>query len=485
MPDHAAPLPDWTLVERLAWVGRFRRAVAASADELCRLMEAEVGKPAWEGLTGDIMPLLASCRWHERHARRVLEPRVLRGRAVWQVSQRSRVERVPLGRVAIIATWNYPVQLLGVQLVQTLVGGNAAVVKPSERSLSTQAALLGLALGAGLPSGALEARPATREAGAAMLAEHGWDHVVFTGSTAVGRRIAAALAPGLTPSTLELSGRDSALVLADADAGRAARSIWHAVTLNAGQTCMAPRRVLVEAGAAEAFLLALSPLAAGARPMRLIDSEAASRAFALVRGALDRGARSLSGVVEPPDGPMLRPVALADCLPDAEIVQGEHFAPVLPVVQVGSIDEALAIHHQCDQHLATSVFTRSVWRGRDLARRLAAGTVVINDCVLPTAHPAAALQGVGASGWGASRGEGGLLAMTRPVHVASTGALRVPTEAPEPSTARRLGEIVRRWYARGPVAPETPRIPTMHLGGARSGSHAAGSTRPTAHGVLP
>ncbi len=449
-------IPGWTLAERLAWVGRFRRGVVAASDELCELMAGETGKPAWEGLTSDIMPLLAACRWHERKARRLLTPRRLGGRALYQPGQTTIVERAPLGAVAIIATWNYPVQLLGAQLVQAFVAGNAVSVKPSERCPRTQHRLLSIAREAGLAEGALTEWPATREAGEIMIREHDWDHVVFTGSTRVGREIARTLAPRLTPSTLELSGRDSAFVLADADVRIAAASIWNALTMNAGQTCMAPRRVLVERGAAEEFLLALAPFAGGARPVLLIDEQAADRAFSLAREAIDRGARTLAGVLEQPRGPEMRPLALADCPPDASIVAGEHFGPVLPIVAVDSIDEAVAIHGRCDQHLATSVFTRNPWRGRDLATRLGSTSVTINDCVLPTAHPGASIGGRSSSGWGVSGGEAGLLAMTRPVHVSTTSpTLRVPSDTPDPAMASRIASFVKRWY-RGVRTPPAP-----------------------------
>ena len=184
----------------------------------------------------------------------------MRGGAWWSIGQRHQVERVPLGRIGIIATWNYPVQLLGVQLVQALAAGNRVVVKPSERTPRTQALLLDLARRAGLPEGTLDVLPATRDAGAAMLQHAEMDHLVFAGSTAVGRRIAEAAARRLLPSTLELSGRDTAFVLADADPALAARTIWSAVTMNAGQTCMAPRRVLVDSRVYERFLAALARL---------------------------------------------------------------------------------------------------------------------------------------------------------------------------------------------------------------------------------
>ncbi len=450
---------------RVAWVARFRVALARARDEFCRLMADEVGKPHHEALMADIAPVLAACRWHERHAARVLSGRWL-GRGPLFLKGVALEERpVPLGRVAIIATWNYPVQLLGIQLVQALVSGNTVVVKPSEHAPLTQARLLRLAVDAGLPPGALAWTEATREAGKRLLdgGRGRFDHVVFTGSTAVGREIAAWAAPGLVPTTLELSGRDSALVLADADPALAARAIWQGVTFNAGQTCMAPRRALVDQRVYRAFLAALGPLAAGAPPRRLISEAAAKRVYDLCRAAIEDGGRSLSGVVEAPRPDRadrlglhraLTPLAIVDCPVSAELVAGDHFGPALAVVPVRDVDEALAIHARVDQHLSVSVFTRRPAAARALAPRLRAGAVMVNDCVVPTAHPAASIGGVGASGWGLSRGEAGLLGLTRPVQVSVTSSwLRPPTAPPTGALLGRLSALVGWLYGAGGAGP--------------------------------
>lgn len=437
---------------RIEWVRRFRGLVEAHSEAFIRLIGEEVHKPEHEAITGDLMPLLAGCRWHERYASRVLRTRRLSGRPVWQIGQRHRVMRVALGKVAIIATWNYPVQLLGVQLVQALVAGNRVVVKPSEHAPRTQELLLELAVRAGLPDGTLAWTEATREAGARLIAEHDPDHVVFTGSTRIGRSIGAALAERLIPSTLELSGCDSAFVLDDADVELAARSIWNGVTMNGGQTCMAPRRALVDRRVYPSFLRALAPLAAGAPERRLISEEAAHRAYGLAIEAVEQGGRSISGICETARGSVLHPLAIVDCPERAELVGGDHFGPVLAVVPVESVEHAIAIHRRCTQHLTASVYTRSGRRGAELAPALGASIVMVNDCVIPSAHPGATLAGRGASGWGVSRGAEGLLAMTRPVVVSRTASrLRVPTDPPDERGVRMLHRAMRWLYAFGRI----------------------------------
>lgn len=436
-----SPWASTPLSRRVEWVRRFRAQIAGNIEPLLAAIEDEVHKPRWEAFTSDIMPLLAACRWTERNAGALLGAGRLRGGAWWSIGQTHRVERVPLGRVGIIATWNYPVQLLGVQLVHALAAGNCVVVKPSERAARTQGLLLHLARRAGLPDGALEMLPSTREAGAEMLQREPMDHLVFTGSTGVGRRIAEAAARRLLPTTLELSGRDSAFVLADADVALAARTIWNAATMNAGQTCMAPRRVLVESAVYARFLAALAPLAAGARARRLIDAQAATTCFECAREAVAAGGRSLSGVLEPARGDALVPVAIADCPDNCALFRGEHFGPALAVAPFDGPDEALRLHTlgAGTQQLATSIFTRGRAAPRELLGGLTCCTITINDCILPTADPRSAIGGIAESGWGVSRGAAGLLAMTRPVHVAATSRrFRLPIDTPIPEVASRL-----------------------------------------------
>lgn len=436
---------------RAAFVRRFRALVLAHADELCALMEDEVGKPRHEALLADIAPLLAACVHVEKHGARVLRDRRLAGTPLWMWGTRVVERRVPLGQVAIIATWNYPVQLLGIQLVHALAAGNTVVVKPSERAPRTQRLLLELACEAGLPPGVLTWTNATREAGAELLASRRFDHVIFTGSTAVGRGIALALAPTLTSATLELSGRDSALVLADADPVRAARAIFAGFTMNHGQTCMAPRRALVDRLAHEPFVREMKRLAKDAPIRPLIDEGAALRCYELASAALALGAIDAAGATPPPRGRLWRASVLLDCPEEAEAVAGTHFGPLLAVVRVRDEDHALAIHRACGQHLATSVFTRG--DAGALVGRLGATSVTINDVIVPTAHPAASIGGSGESGIGLSRGDEGLRGLTRPVFVSTSrfGA----AEVVKPPTSRQLSWLWRgiRWMYRGETPP--------------------------------
>ena len=428
--------------ERCRWARRFGRLIAADVDELSKLANEEIRKPEWETVAAEILPTVASCRWHARRAKRLLADRRLRDRPWWLPGQSVRVTRVPHGRVGIIATWNYPIQLLGVQLVQAVVAGNRVVVKPSERTPRTQIRLLELAALAGLDEFELEVRSADRQAGASLLEDPELDHVVFTGSTRVGGHVAIACAERLIPTTLELSGCDSVIVLEDADPVLAAKVAWAGLVMNHGQTCMAPRRILVHESIASRFIAALVPLAAGAAPRALADRESANRHRALVADAVRHGAILASLGEDERDDEIVRPQVAIGCPVEAEAFSADHFGPLVVTATWADEPSLLALHRRGGKHLATSIFTGDGARAARMAPRLGGGMVTINDTIIPFAHPAAPLAPAGDSGWGVSQGIEGLLSMTRPVVVSRTGRLRVPPGEPDDRAKSMLRRLV-------------------------------------------
>ena len=434
--------------EDLAWIRRFRLSIARDIPRLQEICREELDKPAFETLMSDIVPLLDACRWHERHARSVLRPSRLRHGGIWRLGQRHVLTRRPIGHVAIIATWNYPYNLLGTQLVQAIAAGNRVTVKPSERSPLAHEALLAHAREAGLDETRLTTTAATREAGIRLLECGQFDHVLFTGSTSVGRSIAATLADSLTPSTLELSGADSALVLDDANVQLAAESIYFAFSMNAGQSCMAPRRVIVESGAFDSFVAALRPLVNRVDQERRVSEQEANRLREMLKLASTQSP-VVSASTFPTTGNKVAPVAVLECTPDSEIATGEHFAPAIAVLRSEDRAQTISLAQSSVKSLTASVFTRNPAQARRIAHDLDAGFVTINDCMVPTAHPGVSIGGHGLSGWGVSQGKLGLLEMTRPQFVSQTSPrLRIPTEPPSNKVQKNIHRFVRWWYTR-------------------------------------
>ena len=405
------------LGERLRPVRRLRHSIAEHAERLALTATHDVGRAAGEVLATDVLPTADACRFLEKHAERVLRPRrVPRSqRPLWLIGNRETVYRRPFGVVGVIGTWNYPILLNAVPIVQALVAGNGVVWKPSELAATSGAFLHELLIAAGFPANLFALLPATRRAGP-ELAEADVDHVLFTGSADVGRKLATRLGERLISSTLELSGCDAFLVLDDADVPMAAMAAWYGATLNAGQTCLAVRRVFVHRSRYAEFLERLRPLAATAQPELLALMGQAEQAEGLVREAIAAGARLLGdhSPTAADDPPRFAPTVVCDARPDMSICREASFAPLLAVIPFDDEAGLEAAAEACPFGLAASVFTADAGRGVALAARLRVGAVVVNDVIVPTAHPSVPFGGVRQSGWGVTRGAEGLLGMTVP-----------------------------------------------------------------------
>jgi acyl-CoA reductase-like NAD-dependent aldehyde dehydrogenase len=435
--------------ERVKPVRRLRALLVERADDVVAVVGAEIGRPPVEVLSSELLTTADALRFLEKRAARLLAPRRVgwRDRPIWFTGSRDRVHRRPWGVVGIIGTWNYPVFLNAVQAAQALGAGNAVLWKPSENAPKAADLTHELFLEAGFPPDLFQKLPATREAGP-QLAEAAIDHLVFTGSDAVGRKLAARLGERLVPSTLELSGSDAMFVLADADVPMAARAVWFGVTLNRGQTCIAVRRVFVHRSRYAEFSDAVRKLAEDAKPVELVTPGQATQAGRLIADATARGATPTSA-----GAAGLVPTILLDAPPDAAVWREACFAPIAAVIPFDSLDEAVTQSRSCPFGLAASIFGGDVAAAEELAARLPAGHVAINDALAPTAHPATPFGGRGASGWGVTQGAEGLLGMTAPQAVTvRKGTFRPHYDEavnPDPATGEIVRGLFRLTHARG------------------------------------
>lgn len=411
--------PAWArrpLAERLRPVRALRRLLVGECDRLCEAVRRDLGKAPGEAIGAEVLPLADACRFLEQSAARLLRPRRVptSQRPLWLWGQTDRVHRRPHGLVGVIGTWNYPFTLNGVQMVQALTAGNGVLWKPSEVAPESARVLFELLQRAGYPADLVHLLPATRAAGEELAAAD-IDHVVFTGSDAVGRVLAANLAPRLVSSTLELSGCDAMFVLEDADVALAAQAAWFGCNINRGQTCIAVRRAFVQRGVYEPFVKHLEPLAAAAQPVRLALAGAVRQAGRLVDEAVAGGGRRLDCAAEADgDERSCVPAVVVDARPEMALCREGSFGPVMAVLPFDTVEDALRMDALCTFGLASSVFTRRPERAAELAARLRTGLVTVNDVVVGSAHPATPFGGRGASGWGVTQGAEGLLEMTVP-----------------------------------------------------------------------
>lgn len=406
--------PGLPTARRCDIIGGVAAEVSDSAAELVRLCRSEQRTDDAETVASELLPLCAALKFVGRRGAAILRPRRLgpRGRPAWLWGVRSTVSRVPLGRVLILGTWNYPLLLPGVQAAQALAAGNEVLLKPAAGSESATRCLAGCFQAAGVPTAAIQVLDSSPQAAIDAI-DAGVDLVVLTGSALTGRRVMTQAASKLTPVIMELSGCDAVIALPTADISRLAAAIDFGLNFNAGATCIGPRRLIVEAGFAEQVLGELDRRLASreAQIVHRVARESVADLIdrAITAGAVDRGGRYDAGQLRASG--RLAPIVLDQVSPDAEIASADLFAPVLSVIRVDRIERAAEIVNRCRYRLAASVFGTPA-EARSMANALAVGTVTINDLIVPTADPRIPFGGRGDSGFGVTRGDEGLLAMS-------------------------------------------------------------------------
>ncbi len=422
-------------------VQRLRDAIFDSRDEIATVITRETGKPRVEAIFAEIVLSLDTAGFLARRAPRWLRPErvshhnfALKAKSGW-------LEFEPLGVVAIVSPWNYPFAIPMAQIIPALLAGNAVVLKPSELTPSTGALigdLISRLTGASkLPLNLVQVVQGAGDAGAALI-DASPDKVFFTGSVATGQRIAEACGRKLIPSVLELGGKDAMIVLGDTDLDIASSAaVWGSFT-NCGQACLSVERIYVERPIADRFTelcvqktakLRLGPPSdADAEVGPMIRLRQLEKVEEHLRDAVSRGAKILFGGHRRPDlGPnFLEPAVIANVDHSMKIMREETFGPVLAIQAVDSADEAIALANDSPFALSGSVWTADARRGRELASRLRAGSVMVNDVASYYGISEAPHGGRGASGWGRSHSRLGLLEM---VHTKYVDVDRLPRVA--------------------------------------------------------
>ena len=413
------------LVVRRERLLRLKKLVAESASQLCAAVQSDFGQRS-ERVTAmaELLPLrmqlhqaLAGLkRWSA--PQRVATPLYLQPAKAW-------VQAVPLGVVGVIAPWSCPVLLALGPAISALAAGNRVIIKPSEYTPHT-ARLLAELVARYFADDEIAVLVGDASA-AAELASLPLDHLLFTGSAAVGRKVALAAANHLVPSTLELGGKTPCVLEPGCDLQDAARKIAHAKLLNAGQTCIAPDYVLLPRGSESAFVDAYRDAVQRMYPgfqgnpdyTSVINAGRASRLLALLAQAEQHGAQLIQLADAAPsvaqsrmgDGisRQLAPVLVLGVTSEMQLMQEEIFGPILPLLQYDDLQEAIAAINQGETPLALYWFGADKKRAQHAVQGVRAAGVCINDCLLQFAHDGLPFGGWGASGWGAIHGRYGFM----------------------------------------------------------------------------
>ena len=401
------------LERRVELLRNFRALLAEYGPRVAESSAGPRQRPVSETLTAEVIPLADACKFLERNASRVLAPRTLNGsgRPFWLRSVATKIHREPLGVMLVIAPSNYPVYIPGVQVLQALAAGNAALIKPGKSGTRAAHALADLLHHAGFDHRLIPVLPEETEAVRGAL-DGGVHKVILTGSADTGAAIQAELASRLIPSTMELSGCDAVFVCADADLDLAVRALTFGLRLNNGATCIAPRRIFVHRSVATEFEGRLAEALQAESPAR-VPLGLAPQLRAVLNDALAMGAHLLSGKLLH-TGDCIPPLVVAGASTSMRLLHEDVFAPVMSLVTVADEAEALEMARKCPYALAATVFTRDEALAQHLAEHIHAGLVIVNDMIVPSADPRVPFGGRGRSGFGVTRGPEGLLEMTAP-----------------------------------------------------------------------
>jgi coniferyl-aldehyde dehydrogenase len=453
----AEPLPDTlrrmkdaqrksgapTYEERIATLEKLERAVVKRKTAIAEAISRDFGnRSRHESMVAEVFIVLGAIKHTKTHLREWMETEERETGFVF-LPARVELRPQPLGVVGIISPWNYPVQLALAPLVQVLAAGNRAMIKPSELVPET-AELLRDLLAETFPADQVTVVTGGPEVGEAF-SRLPFDHLVFTGSTRVGKAVMRAASENLVPVTLELGGKSPTIVGRDFSMRTAAERIAAGKLFNSGQTCIAPDYVMVPAGMRDAFVDAYKAAVAKMYPTleknpdytSIVSDKHRARIESYVQDAKTRGARvvEINPAAEAFDGKATRKLApslVLDPTDEMTVMQEEIFGPVLPVITYQSLDEAIAYVNDHPRPLALYLFSNE----RDTIDRVLGSTisggVTINETMLHVAQDDLPFGGVGPSGMGAYHAKEGFDAFTkkkpvfRQARLNTTGLLRPP-----------------------------------------------------------
>jgi aldehyde dehydrogenase (NAD+) len=432
----------------LAWraqqLAGLRRMMTEASDELVEALRTDLGRPAAEAYVADIGHTRGELRHLAKHLERWARPTRVKV-PVTGAPAKAWIQPEPLGVVLVIAPWNYPVQLLIEPLAAALAAGNCVVAKPSELAPACSAALARL-LPRYLDPDAVAVVEGGPEVATALLDQR-FDHIFFTGSTAIGRVVAEAAAKHLTPTTLELGGKSPTYVHASADLDSAARRIAWGKFLNAGQTCIAPDYVLADRAVRDDLV---ERLTAHVRTFYGDDPQASDslgrivndRHLRRLRGLLDDGAGTVvTGGEADESTRYLAPTITVDPRPDAPVMTEEIFGPILPVLAVDGPEEAVAFVNARPKPLALYVFAEDDHAVETVLGGTSSGGACVNQTLMHLLPPELPFGGVGDSGSGAYHGKAGFDTFSHRKSV-----LRKPTGMDLPILFPPYGRVAERLF---------------------------------------
>jgi acyl-CoA reductase-like NAD-dependent aldehyde dehydrogenase len=462
-----AAQPAW---QALGFEGRAKvmlRAQKWVTDNSLRIIEtivSENGKTYEDAQLAEVSYAAGAFGFWAKHAEEYLADEKIHSTNPFVLGRKLIVRYEPVGVVGVIGPWNYPLTNSFGDCIPALMAGNAAILKPASITPLTSLLMQEMLRECGLPEDVFQvAVGAGSEVGDALIDEV--DYVFFTGSTEVGKKVMARAAETVTPVGLELGGKDPMIVLSDADLERAANAAVHYSMQNGGQTCISIERVYVEEPAYDQFVSKVTdkmrairqgvPGDAGSVDVGAITSpDQMDLIDGHVKDAVAKGARAVVGGKRGAGpGDFYEPTLLLDVDHTMEAMTEETFGPTLPVMKVRDAEEALKLANDSPYGLQASVWTKDVAKGEELARRVEAGVVCVNDAQINYVALELPMGGWKASGLGSRHGVNGIRKYTKQQTILVTRFAPLKKDLHmlpyKAGTTKLLGRIVKWLYGRG------------------------------------
>jgi len=463
-----------TFAERCRLVMKARDVILSELDDIAHLISAESGKPFGEAIAMEIAPVLDLMQYFARNAHKMLRPRKVGIGLYALLARSSKVVYHPLGVVAVIPAWNYPFSIPLGEAAMALLAGNSVVIKPSELTPLTGLKIVEIFERAGTPKDLVQVVTGDGRTGAALV-EAAPDKIMFTGSVATGKKIAASAAKDLTSVVLELGGKDPMIVFKDANLELAAdAAVWGAFC-NAGQSCSSVERLYVEETVAEKFTSMLVgrvkqlKQGVGSGEDISIGAMSSEKQLQIVEQHVEQfrseGATIAIGGKQNKSlsGSFYEPTIITNVRNDMRAMQEETFGPTLPIGTFKTEHEAIELANDSEFGLTASVWTRDLNKGKRVAKQIEAGSVTVNE-VLYT-------HGIGQSPWGGFKNSGrgrthgfeGLMELVQPQHIHVNHLAILPNAwwLPYTSTAVETFRGFAKYFASGSVLKTSLLLPQL------------------------
>lgn len=417
-----AAQPAWAALsveQRVQHLLKLRDVILDNQDYILEVVIRETGKPKQDALTFEVYAVAAFISYWCGQARKTLKDEVMRAPGIMGLMKKVHMIYKPLGVVGVIAPWNGPFVLTANPCIQAMLAGNTVVAKGSEVTPHCSKILEELCLKAGIPEGVCNVLIGDGMTGAALTTS-AVNKISFTGSVATGKKVAMACVENLIPYSLELGGKDAMIICNDADLDLAAHGAVWGGCVNTGHFCCGIERIYVEEGAYDSFVQKTTALAKAIRQGQShgFDEDLGAvfwdRQMAIIEAHVDdakaRGGKVLAGGQRNPDqkGLYYEATVMVDVPDESDLITKETFGPVLPIIKVKNVEEAIAKANNSVYGLHGSVWTKDVNKGLAIAKRIETGSMAVNDIGMMYGVANAPFGGVKESGVGSVNGKNGL-----------------------------------------------------------------------------